>query len=88
MPALNDLIAGHIQVLFADSPPVLPQINGGKVRALGVTTGKRIPAAPDIPTIRNRPGRRTARIASREMTACGSTPQAGPRADGRAVSAS
>ena len=51
VPALNDLIAGHIQVLFADSPPVLPQINGGKVRALGVTTGKRIPAAPDIPTI-------------------------------------
>ena len=51
MPALNDLIAGHIQVLFANSPPVLPQIEGGKVRALGVTTGKRIPAAPDIPTI-------------------------------------
>jgi len=51
MPALNDLIAGHIQVLFADSPPVLPQIEGGKVRALGVTTGKRIPAAPEIATI-------------------------------------
>ena len=51
MPALNDLIAGHIQVLFADSPPVLPQIEGGKVRALGVTTAKRIPAAPEIPTI-------------------------------------
>ena len=51
MPALNDLIAGHIQVLFADSPHVLPQIESGKVRALGVTTGKRIPAAPDIPAI-------------------------------------
>jgi tripartite-type tricarboxylate transporter receptor subunit TctC len=51
MPALNDLIAGHIQVLFADSPPVLPQIKSGTVRALGVTTGKRIPAAPDIPAI-------------------------------------
>jgi tripartite-type tricarboxylate transporter receptor subunit TctC len=51
VPALNDLIAGHIQVLFADSPPVLPQIRGGKVRALGVTTGKRIPAAPEIATI-------------------------------------
>jgi tripartite-type tricarboxylate transporter receptor subunit TctC len=51
MPALNDLIAGHIQVLFADSPPVLPQIEGGKVRALGVTTAKRIPATPEIPTI-------------------------------------
>jgi tripartite-type tricarboxylate transporter receptor subunit TctC len=51
VPALNDLIAGHIQVLFADSPPMLPQIKSGKVRALGVTTGKRIPAAPDIPAI-------------------------------------
>ena len=50
-PALNDLIAGHIQVLFADAPPALPQIQGGKVRALGVTTGKRIPAAPDVPPI-------------------------------------
>jgi tripartite-type tricarboxylate transporter receptor subunit TctC len=51
VPALNDLIAGHIQVLFADAPPVLPQIEGGKVRALGVTTAKRIPVAPGIATI-------------------------------------
>ena len=51
MPALNDLIAGHIQVLFADAAPALPQINGGKVRALGVTTARRIPAAPEIPAI-------------------------------------
>ena len=50
-PALNDLIAGHIQVLFADAPPALPQIKAGTVRALGVTTGKRIPAAPDIPPL-------------------------------------
>jgi tripartite-type tricarboxylate transporter receptor subunit TctC len=51
MPALNDLIAGHIQVLFADAAPALPQIKGGKVRALGVTIATRIPAAPEIPTI-------------------------------------
>ena len=51
VPALNDVIAGHIQVLFSDAPPALPQIVGGKVRALGVTTGKRIPAAPDIPPL-------------------------------------
>ena len=38
VPALNDVIAGHIQVLFSDAPPALPQIQGGKVRALGVTT--------------------------------------------------
>jgi tripartite-type tricarboxylate transporter receptor subunit TctC len=50
-PALNDVIAGHIQVLFADAPPALPQIKAGKVRALGVTTAKRMAAAPDIPAI-------------------------------------
>ena len=50
-PALNDLIGGHIQVLFADAPPALPQIQAGKVRALGVTTAKRLAAAPDIPPI-------------------------------------
>ena len=48
VPALNDVIAGHIQVLFSDAPPALPQIAGGKVRALGVTTAKRIEVAPDI----------------------------------------
>jgi tripartite-type tricarboxylate transporter receptor subunit TctC len=51
MPALNDLIAGHIQVLFSDAPPALPQIKAGKVRALGVTMAKRLPSAPEIPPI-------------------------------------
>ena len=50
-PAMNDLIAGHIQVLFGDSTSTLPIINQGKVRALGVTTLKRSPAAPDVPAI-------------------------------------
>jgi tripartite-type tricarboxylate transporter receptor subunit TctC len=48
VPALNDLIAGHIQVLFSDPPPALPQIAAGKVRALAVTTAKRVPGAPDL----------------------------------------
>jgi tripartite-type tricarboxylate transporter receptor subunit TctC len=51
VPALNDLIAGHIQVLFSDPPPALPQIAGGKVRAIGVTTAKRMGGAPDIPPV-------------------------------------
>ena len=50
-PAMNDLIAGHIQVLFGDSTSTLPMIKQGKVRALGVTTLKRSPAAPDVPAI-------------------------------------
>ena len=51
VPALNDLIAGHIQVLFADAPPALPQVKAGKARALGVTTAKRIAVEPEIPPI-------------------------------------
>lgn len=51
VPALNDLIGGHIQVLFSDAPPALPLIKGGKVRALGVTTAKRSAAAPEIPPV-------------------------------------
>jgi tripartite-type tricarboxylate transporter receptor subunit TctC len=50
-PAITDLIAGHIQVLFSDPPPALPQIASGKVRAIGVTTAKRMGGAPDIPPI-------------------------------------
>ena len=51
VPALTDLMAGHIQVLFSDAPPALPLIKGGKVRALGVTTAKRLPVAAELPPI-------------------------------------
>jgi tripartite-type tricarboxylate transporter receptor subunit TctC len=51
VPALNDVVAGHIQVLFGDSPPTLPQVTAGKVRGLGVTTARRIPVAPQLPPI-------------------------------------
>ena len=51
VPALNDVVAGHIAVLFSDAPPALQLINAGKVRALGVTTAKRIAVAPDVPPI-------------------------------------
>ncbi len=51
VPALNDLIGGHIQVLFSDAPPALPLIMTGKVRALGVTTRKRMTVAANIPPI-------------------------------------
>jgi tripartite-type tricarboxylate transporter receptor subunit TctC len=50
-PAMNDLLAGHIQVLFGDTTSVLPMIRQGKVRALGVTTAKRSPAEPDVPAV-------------------------------------
>ena len=37
-PALNDVVAGHVPMLFSDPVPSLPLIRAGKVRALGVTT--------------------------------------------------
>ena len=50
-PAMNDLLAGNIQVLFGDTTSTLPFIKQGTVRALGVTTAKRSPAAPDVPAV-------------------------------------
>ena len=46
-----DVIAGHIPFMVVDLQPALQQIKEGKVRVLGVTTPKRVAAAPDIPTI-------------------------------------
>jgi tripartite-type tricarboxylate transporter receptor subunit TctC len=51
VPAMLDLIAGQTSFMVMDLPPALPQIRDGKVRALGVTTLKRVAAAPDIPTL-------------------------------------
>jgi tripartite-type tricarboxylate transporter receptor subunit TctC len=51
VPTLNDLVGGHIAFMFSDIPPALPLILGNKVRALGVTTAVRVPAAPDIPPL-------------------------------------
>jgi tripartite-type tricarboxylate transporter receptor subunit TctC len=48
LPALNDVVAGHIQVLFADLAPAYPLIQAGKVRALGVTTAQRVASAPEL----------------------------------------
>jgi tripartite-type tricarboxylate transporter receptor subunit TctC len=50
-PALTDLIAGQIQVVFATPQAGLPQVKAGRVRAIAVTTGERVAAAPDIPTV-------------------------------------
>jgi tripartite-type tricarboxylate transporter receptor subunit TctC len=50
-PALIDVIAGHIEVYFGAMVSTLPHVKDGKLRALGVTTLKRVAAVPDIPTI-------------------------------------
>jgi tripartite-type tricarboxylate transporter receptor subunit TctC len=50
-PALQDLIAGRIDVLFDHLPNALPQVRDGKVKAYAVTANTRSPSAPDIPTV-------------------------------------
>jgi tripartite-type tricarboxylate transporter receptor subunit TctC len=50
-PALNDLLPGRVDVMFNNIGSVLPLIQGDKLRGLAVTTAKRTPAAPQIPTI-------------------------------------
>ena len=50
-PALTDLIAGQVQLMFGTMPATLPQAKSGKLRALGVSGAKRAAAAPDVPTI-------------------------------------
>jgi len=50
-PALQDVIAGHVQMMFATASSVVPHIQDGKLRALAVATLKRTAVFPDIPTI-------------------------------------
>ncbi|AOY94751.1 ABC transporter substrate-binding protein [Cupriavidus sp. USMAA2-4] len=49
--ALPDLLGGHISMMFDNLPSALPVVREGKLRALGVTSLKRSPSAPDIPTL-------------------------------------
>ena len=49
-PALTALLSGEVQVDFAGVPPSLPFIQSGKARALAITSTKRIPSLPDVPT--------------------------------------
>jgi tripartite-type tricarboxylate transporter receptor subunit TctC len=49
--ALGDLIGGHIPLLVSALPGAIPHIKSGKIRALGITSAKRSPAVPDVPTI-------------------------------------
>jgi len=50
-PALHDVVAGHVQMMFATAASVVGLIHDGKVRPLAVTTPKRTALFPDIPTV-------------------------------------
>jgi tripartite-type tricarboxylate transporter receptor subunit TctC len=53
VPALNDLMGGHIAFMFSDIPPALASIRAGKLRALGVTTGERVPALAEVAPLKD-----------------------------------
>ena len=50
-PALTDTISGQTQVLFSSTASALPHVKSGRLKAIGVTTPKRIPALPEVPTV-------------------------------------
>ncbi len=50
-PAMNDLLGGHVSFMFLSMPSALKNVQDGKLRALGVASLKRSPAAPDLPTV-------------------------------------
>ncbi|MDM0111492.1 tripartite tricarboxylate transporter substrate binding protein [Variovorax sp. J22R133] len=50
-PALNELMGGQVQMMMALVPEAMPMVKSGRMRALAVTTTKRLPAYPDLPTV-------------------------------------
>ncbi|MGC1696860.1 MAG: tripartite tricarboxylate transporter substrate-binding protein [Pseudolabrys sp.] len=50
-PAMQDLLGGHIDVMFDQASNSLPEVRAGKIKAYAVTSATRLAAAPDIPTV-------------------------------------
>ena len=50
-PALNDLIGGHVEFYFSGFPAAAPHVKGGILKLLALSSAKRSPAAPDVPTV-------------------------------------
>jgi tripartite-type tricarboxylate transporter receptor subunit TctC len=50
-PALNDVVAGHVPMMFGDVGPVTGLVRERRVKALGVTVGRRLETIPDVPTL-------------------------------------
>src|SRR5262249_3223172 len=50
-PSINDLVSGQVQMTFEGTSVLLPLIRAGKLRALAVTSARRIPELPDVPTM-------------------------------------
>jgi tripartite-type tricarboxylate transporter receptor subunit TctC len=50
-PAIADVVAGHVDLMFDTTQSTLPHVNEGRVRALAITSAERLPIAKDIPTV-------------------------------------
>ena len=50
-PALNDLVGGHVDFYFPGMPAVMPMLKGGLLKVFAVSSAKRSPIAPDVPTV-------------------------------------
>jgi tripartite-type tricarboxylate transporter receptor subunit TctC len=50
-PAITDMLAGQVQLMFDVTPTAMPQVKAGKLRALAVTTKSRLDALPDVPSL-------------------------------------
>src|SRR5207237_10267378 len=50
-PAVNDLLGGQVNIMFADVAALLPHIKSGKLKALGIGATKRFEGLPEVPTI-------------------------------------
>ena len=50
-PAVTDLLGGQVEALFTGAPAVLPHVRSGRLRALAVSSPRRLPALPEVPTV-------------------------------------
>jgi tripartite-type tricarboxylate transporter receptor subunit TctC len=50
-PATTAVLGGQVQALFGALPPLLPHVSAGRVRALAISSAKRLPSLPDVPTV-------------------------------------
>jgi tripartite-type tricarboxylate transporter receptor subunit TctC len=50
-PAVTDVLAGHVSLMFNSMPSVLPHVRSGRLKGIAVSSAKRTPAAPEIPTV-------------------------------------
>ena len=88
-PAMNDLLGGQVDFMCDQTTNTTSQIKGGKVKVYGVTSAKRVPSLPDVPTLRGAGpeglrGRHLARPVRAEGHAQAGDRQAGRRAAGGA----